>query len=1109
MGIFFFSSSKKLIIGFVILLCIFANSPTAIAQFYTGSQMDFGKNRVKYENFFWTYYAYDRYDVYFYEEGKELANYVSKSAKKQINSIEKLFDYSIDDRFQFIIYNKQSDFKQSNIGLAADEQYNIGGVTRISGTKIILYYEGDHAKLDAQIREGIAQVVIDEMLYGGNLRQMLKNNTLLNLPDWYVKGLIAYVSTDWNSDIDSRVKDGILSGKFDNINRLTGNDAVYAGHAMWKHIANNYGEAVISNLLYMTKVSRSTDNSAQFVLGISLTTLWDECITTFVNRYNEPDLTKSLPKQPPVLYRPKSTRVYGQAKISPDGNTIIYTTNEMGQYKIWLFDFKTRVAKRILKSGQKLDRINDYSFPLLAWHPSGKLFSFIIERKGILVMQTFELETGNITERNITGFEKILDYSYSDDGKKIVMSAVQKGQTDIFIFTTTSNAYYQITKDIYDDLTPRFVHDSKEIVFASNRPDDTLFFDPKRKYADRQLHKDVFAFDNVNKSHILIRVTNTPSVDESYPADYDSTHISYLSDLNGIRNRFIARFDSVIAYIDTATHYKTVVTSFPITNYSRNILEQDVNIKANKLSEIIFQNGKYKMYVNPLVSTKALTPINLINTSYRDYKNATEKKEQKEIDEKNKKINKAPPIENVKQIVNSPEPIKKDSTGIDINNYTFENEQKKSEKKSESIQQPLVSSDSASTMVKTADGLKLAKQQNYNTNYSVDYVVSQLGNSFLNSSYQKFSGGGSPIYLNPGLNALFKIGTSDLFEDYRIVGGVRFSGDLKSNEFLLSYEDRMKNIDKQIILHRQSLETALDNNTLVKIQTHDVRYLLKYPFNEVASLRGSVYYRNDRNIYLSTNDINLQKPTQYDNWGSLNVQYVFDNTIKKGLNLYNGLRAKMWAEYYDQVDKKKTNFFVVGVDVRHYLKIHRNFIWANRFAASSSFGNQKLIYYMGGVDNWFQPKFDNTTNIATNQNYAFQTLATNMRGFFQNARNGNSFAVINSELRFPLFQYLAKNPIRSDFAQNFQVIAFTDVGTAWTGYSPYSDNNSLNTTIIGTAQTPLIITLNTQHNPIIGGYGWGVRSRIFGYFIRLDRAWGVQDGVIGKPITYISLSLDF
>ncbi|MCW3083246.1 MAG: hypothetical protein JWP12_612 [Bacteroidetes bacterium] len=1091
----------------ILLLCLFVFKSKA--QFYTGSQMDFGKNRVKYENFFWTYYIYDRYDVYFYEEGKDLANYVSKSAKKQMEDVERLFDFSFDGRVQFICYNKQSDFKQSNIGLATEEQYNTGGVTRIAGSKIILYYEGDHAKLDAQIRAGLAEVLINQMMYGGNVREMLKNNTLLNLPDWYTKGLIDYVANDWNSDIDNRVKDGIVSGRYKNLNRLEGQDAVYAGHALWKHIADNYGEAVISNLLYMTKVSRNIDNSALFVLGISVKNLWSECYETYQKKYADPDPLKTHPAVKPLLAKPKSTRVYSQLKVSPDGNYVLYTTNEMGQYKIFLYDVQNKKAKRIVKSGAKIDRINDYSFPLLAWHPSGKIFTYIEEKKGFMVMTTYDMESKEKTSRNIFGFEKILDYSYNDDGKKFVMSAVQKGQTDIFIFTAASNGYDQITKDLYDDLTPRFVHNSKEIVFASNRPVDTLFFDPKRPTDDAQAHKDLFVFDNMTKSHVLKRITNTPGIDEMYPADYDSTHISYLSDLNGIRNRYIARFDSAIAYVDTSAHYKTVVTTFPISNYSRSIIQQDVNVKANKFTEVIFENGKYNMYVEPIVSSANLVPAGLKNTSYRDYKDRIEKKEQVEADAKNKIINDAPPAEDVKVVMNVQE--KKDSNEVDINNYTFQNEDPKStkdNKKSAAAKNEVKPDTAAASKQNKLNGdFVLGKQRNYNINYSVDYVVSQLDNSFLNGSYQKFTGGGSPIYLNPGLNAFFKIGMSDLFEDYRITGGMRFSGDFNSNEFFISYENRIHKIDRQIIVHRQGLLDVSGSSGLEKVHTHDVRYVLKYPFSEVASLRGSVGYRNDETVFLSTDINNLKKPNEFENWGTAKLEYVYDNTIKRGLNLYNGVRGKFFGEYYRQIDKTQTDFFVLGADWRYYKKIYRDLIWANRIAASTSFGKQKLIYYMGGVDNWFGAKFDNSTNIATDQNYAYQTLATNMRGFYQNVRNGNSFAVINSELRFPIFKFLYKRPIRSDFIQNFQVIAFCDVGTAWTGPSPYSDKNSLNTQTI--QQNPLVITLNTQHDPIVAGYGWGIRSRLFGYFIRLDRAWGVQDGIVLKPLWQLSLSLDF
>jgi hypothetical protein len=410
--------------------------------------------------------------------------------------------------------------------------------------------------------------------------------------------------------------------------------------------------------------------------------------------------------------------------------------------------------------------------------------------------------------------------------------------------------------------------------------------------------------------------------------------------------------------------------------------------------------------------------------------------------------------------------------------------------------------------------------RNYNVFYSTDYVVSQIDNTFLNSNYQKFNGASSPIYLNPGFTGLFKIGMSDLFEDYRIVCGLRLSGDLNSNEFFLSHENRIHRIDRQIVLHRQALLDIYQGSSLVKIHTHEIKYRWSYPFSEVASLRATVNGRMDRTVHPATDIVSLSLPDQYDYWGSFKLEYVFDNTIKKGLNLYNGLRYKLFGEYYRQLNKAETDFFVVGLDVRHYQKIHRDIIWANRLAASTSFGKQELIYYMGGVDNWLAPKFDLNIPVSTTEPYAYQTLATPMRGFWQNARNGNSFVVVNSEVRIPLFHYLSNKPIRSDFLNNFQVITFGDIGTAWNGKSPYDDSNSLNTLYIGAQGNPITVILKNQRDPIIGGYGFGLRSRILGYFVRADWAWGVENGKVlpknGNPdnknkptMFYLSFCLDF
>jgi hypothetical protein len=236
---------------------------------------------------------------------------------------------------------------------------------------------------------------------------------------------------------------------------------------------------------------------------------------------------------------------------------------------------------------------------------------------------------------------------------------------------------------------------------------------------------------------------------------------------------------------------------------------------------------------------------------------------------------------------------------------------------------------------------------------------------------------------------------------------------------------------------------------------------------------------------------------------------VFDNTRFKGLNLYNGTRAKIFGEYIHDFSVDNPGMYVVGLDFRHYQKIHRDIIYAGRIASSYSFGNQKLVYYLGGVDNWILPNFDNSMQIATDQNYTFQSLATPLRGFFQNARNGCNFAVINNEIRFPVFKYFAQRPLKSDFGENFQFVTFLDVGSAWTGSTPYSNDNSFNTIVYATPGNPIVVIIENQRDPIVYGYGWGVRSRIFGYWIRFDWAIGVDDGQRMEPVRYVSLSLDF
>jgi hypothetical protein len=45
--------------------------------------------------------------------------------------------------------------------------------------------------------------------------------------------------------------------------------------------------------------------------------------------------------------------------------------------------------------------------------------------------------------------------------------------------------------------------------------------------------------------------------------------------------------------------------------------------------------------------------------------------------------------------------------------------------------------------------------------------------------------------------------------------------------------------------------------------------------------------------------------------------------------------------------------------------------------------------------------------------------------------------------------------------------------------------------------------------PFAGGYGFGARSTVLGYFLRFDAGWAMNGIFKSKPVYNLSLGLDF
>lgn len=399
----------------------------------------------------------------------------------------------------------------------------------------------------------------------------------------------------------------------------------------------------------------------------------------------------------------------------------------------------------------------------------------------------------------------------------------------------------------------------------------------------------------------------------------------------------------------------------------------------------------------------------------------------------------------------------------------------------------------------------------YETTYQWNRIVAAVNFDYFDIDYQQFVNAEHPIYINPGINLTLLTTSRDFMEDHRLTLGCRTSVRLEGIsvhlndqlEYLFSYEDLSRRIDRQLIVYYQSIGDALYSNFYQKQQTASVFYKFGFPLDQMRAFHLTPYARYNITHTAALDLPSLKMPTAYALWFGLKGDLVFDYTENIRVNLRKGFRGKIFSEtlYHPLHD---TRFLVVaGMDFRHYQPLHHSLVWVNRWAMSASYGKNRLVYYLGGVDNWVHALFNSNNPIDTSISYSYQALATNLRGFHQNVRNGSKFFVWNSELRFPFMQYLFHRPLHSNILNSLQVVGFADVGTAWNGFTPYDKSSFF------FARQMKLKSFKEYTSPWVAGFGLGLHACILNYFIRLDYGFGLEGGRFNKGVLYLSLNSDF
>ena len=407
--------------------------------------------------------------------------------------------------------------------------------------------------------------------------------------------------------------------------------------------------------------------------------------------------------------------------------------------------------------------------------------------------------------------------------------------------------------------------------------------------------------------------------------------------------------------------------------------------------------------------------------------------------------------------------------------------------------------------------------KNYRLNYALDKLQTQLNNTFGTAFYQPYNG---QVNAQPGLGNATEIRISDLLDDRHIVGGYTIPVNLSNTFFGLAFLNLEGQLDKEISFQRQS-SSRYDplSGQLVETATHLLRREWRWAFDEVRSLRWGVAARFNRDVIQGTDLFSLTADNNTGEQLGLQVALVHDDTRSPRLNIHHGFRARLWAEYFiDGVGTATASdpsggvstpdngwsFGTVGFDARRYVPLVGPSILALRMAGDWSIGQKKLLHMLGGTDNSLSLAGNANTPVDPDVGFAYQARITPLRGFQNNVRNGSNVAVANAEIRLPFFFNSAG---KSDFFKHLQAVAFADVGAAWTGLHPYSDENAFN--FVTVESNPITVTVNNNREPVLYDLGFGLRSRFLGYWLAADWAYGVDDGITLPRRFTLSLNFDF
>jgi hypothetical protein len=999
---------------FVVLLLLSLAPKELKAQ---GSQWIPENHRIQYQKFQWKYVGSSNFEVYYFDKNEALAKSTLSHLEAEFGRITELLSYSPYQKVKIFLYPNHETWLQSNSGISLANSTDVSD-ENLSKFRVEIAFKDNLSSFKQEITKQVVRVYLHDLLFGGSVRDVLQSSLLLNVSDWFVLGMSAYIASGDSPEMRRFTYQIISENKIKRLQFVKDKEAELLGQSIWTYISTVYGKQAVGNILNLTRIIRSEQSSISSTIRKPFSKFLKDWYDFYLADAKNLEVATSKVFSS-IDYSPPANQI-SSFQASPDGMHEAFVVDESGRYQVYLHTLASDKLQVIQQIGLKdLNRISDGKGPLISWSATNKL-TILYAEQGFTWMKSYQVgKAGGYTsdvKKKIANLS-YLDFEIASKGTKALVRVLEKGQVDVGIYDLKRNKLNLITNDIYNETEAHWLPDDR-VVYVTDRYIDSLPSPPTPINS-------LFVW-NPEEPESSSRIFSTSG--KVYNFKFQSDSIAYFLHTQGYGPRLI--------------RYQLTDTTF----------------RLSKVRSVAWENFEW-------------TPKGIYT------------REKSILSDKIARYTEA-----------SLEEYQGDSWIPTIKTTTGPT----------TIEKEAIISET--DVAKKARKARLDRQQSIRLKKEPGKLIGPVDyqNSFvINTSEGQFKS--DPIR---GIGYSYEVKANDLLENHLFKVGAFLTANLRNTDIWGEYSYLAEKLDWKFRYDRKVFAQDTESESQ-KIRFNRFALTATYPFSLLSRLSVTGTYTTNRLF----EQISLSTPEEYSGYAGTLISYVYDNTVQAGENLRTGFRVNATLEAHKDI-VLSGDFIRLGFDARYYMKLSNSFYLATRLSSSHQMGSRTQASMLGGMDNWLFNNQESRTQetpigldgLAKRDIFMSNFIAP-LRGFALNKLSGNSHLLFNAEIRIPLKSIMSLE--NTNFLNSVQLIGFTDIGTAWSGSSPFERSNGFNTNVYGGKTNPFLATVTDFRNPFLVGYGIGARAFVFDYYVKLDYAFGLENKEIKSPMTYLTLGYDF